>query len=290
MHCPQPQASTAIWAEELLGGPCRFQGRGSALEGSRVWRASSSSGRQAFLKEPSSRRKWEQERLALAEWSPRLPGAMPRLVAALEEPPALLIEALPGLSGDRVLRSPELERAAHRAAGQALGRLHALEVSDTDPMPLSEALPKRLESWLKLAGTTLGADSCSAVREVFGDGSVFEGGRRRPCHRDLEPRNWVVELDESRLLALRLIDFEHARLDTVHADFVKLECGAWRGRPDLRAEFFEGHGGELDSLDEDRLRRLVLLHLVATVVRAGEHGDQAGVNSARELLDDRLET
>ena len=125
MKQPQPKPETVIWAEDLLGGACRFHGRGSAVEGSRVWTASSASGRQAFLKEPSSKRKQEQERRALADWSPRLPGVMPRLLAASDEPLALLIEALPGLPVRRAGRSHEIEVATHRAAGAALGHLQA---------------------------------------------------------------------------------------------------------------------------------------------------------------------
>jgi hypothetical protein len=290
LTAPAPRPESSAWAAEQLGGPCRFHWRGSAVEGSRVWTASSGSGRQAFLKEPSSLRKHEQEARALTEWSPRIPGVMPRLLAAKAEPPALLIEALPGLGGERAMRSFEIELAAHRAAGAALGRLHAIETPDPDPMPLAEALPRRLQQWLVRATRALPAATRASVREAFGDGSAFAGLRRRPCHRDVEPRNWLVELDESRLLALRLVDFEHARPDLVLSDFVKLECGAWEGREELRSEFFEGHGAGLDAQGEDQLRRLVLLHLVATCVRATEDDDVDGARRARESLERRLPT
>lgn len=287
MNAPSPAPETAAWTEELLGGPCRFWWRGSEIEGSRVWTAQVPGGRSAVLKEPASRRKHEQEAHALGRWSPKIPGVLPRLLGERREPDALLIESLPGLTGDRALGSWELQVAAHRAAGAAVGRLHGLSVPDDDPLPLAEALPQRLDTWLRRA-EALSAERREALRAAFGDGSAFEGLTRVPCHRDLEPRNWLVELDENRLRALRLIDLEHARLDCALADLVKLECGAWRGRPELREEFLEGCGGPLSDEDEDRLRRLVLLHLVATLVRATEDDAPERAADALAQLDERL--
>lgn len=278
-----PLPEIAAWTEEVLGGPCRFRACGSEIEGSRVWTVSAAGGAAAVLKEPSSPRKHEQERRALAEWSPRIPGILPLLLAEHREPPALLIEALRGLTGDRALGSWELQVAAHRAAGAAVGRLHALAVTDADPLPLGAALSQRLAAWLERA-RELSPALREELRRRFGDGAAFEGVPRVPCHRDLEPRNWLVELDENRLLRLRLIDFEHARPDCALVDLVKLECGAWRDRPELREEFLEGRGGALSDEDEDRLQRLVLLHLVATRVRAAEDGSrERAVEAARQL-------
>ena len=287
MSAPLPHAETAGWAEDILGGPCRWWWRGSEIEGSRVWTAQAVGGRSALLKEPASRRKHAQEAHALAEWSPTIAGVLPRLLGERRDPDALLIESLPGLPGDRALGSWELEVAAHRAAGAAIGRLHAVAEPDEDPMPLSEALPQRLERWLSRA-EPLSPARREELRSAFGDGSEFSGLARVPCHRDLEPRNWLVELDENRLRALRLIDLEHARLDCALSDFVKLECGAWRGRPELREEFLEGCGGPLSDEDEDRLRRLVLLHLVATLVRATEDDAPDRARDALAQLDERL--
>jgi len=288
MSLPRPHANSSSWSTELLGGPCTFLWRGSAVESSRVWAVSSSSGRQAFLKEPSSRRKLQQEQRALADWSPRLPDLMPGLVGALEQPPALLIEALPGLPGELAMDSCAIALAAHRRAGLALRRLHALSLEDVDPLSLSEALPRRLESWLERSGELLDESRRLRLRERFGDGSAFRGERRVPCHRDLEPRNWLVELEGTTVRALRLVDFEHARLDHALSDFVKLECGDWVDRPQLREALLDGHGGPLDGADEDRLARLVLLHLLATLVQLSEHGDEDGAARARCGLEQRL--
>ncbi len=289
MSLPRPHANSSSWSTELLGGPCTFLWRGSPLEGSRVWAVSSASGRQAFLKEPSSRRKLQQERRALADWAPRLPDLMPGLIGALEQPPALLIEALPGLPGDLAMRSHELALATHRQAGLTLRRLHALSLEDADPLPLSEALPRRLDSWLGRAGDLLEESRRLRLRERFGDGSAFRGERRVPCHRDLEPRNWLVEFEDTTVRALRLVDFEHARLDHALSDFAKLECGDWADRPRLREAFLDGHGGPLDAAGEDRLARLVLLHLLATLVQLSQYGDAEGTARARSQLEQRLE-
>jgi hypothetical protein len=285
---PLPRPETVAWAERRLGGPFLLRPRGSLVERSRVWTLRCADGRQAVLKEPSSRRKHEQELCALTDWAPRLSGLAPRLIDALDEPLALLIEALPGRPGDRALGSAELELAAHRAAGAALGRLHALPVSDPDPLPLAEALPRRLSAWLDRAGGLVDAGTRRRASERFGDGAAFEGQARAACHRDVEPRNWLVVVEESRLRRLSLIDFEHARLDCALVDLVKLASGAWAGRPDLEAEFLEGRGGALGEADRDRLERLAILHDVATLVRAAEHGDSAGRECARDRLDRTL--
>ena len=178
--------------------------------------------------------------------------------------------------------------ATHRQAGLALGRLHSLRLEDLDPLPLSEALPRRLESWLGRAGALLDESRRLRVRERFGDGSAFQGERRVPCHRDLEPRNWLVELEGTTVRGLRLVDFEHPRLDHALSDFVKLECGDWVDRPQLREAFLDGHGTPLDGAGEDRLARLVLLHLLATLVQLSEHGHEDGAARARCSLERKL--
>ena len=66
-----------------------------------------------------------------------------------------------------------------------------------------------------------------------------------PCHRDWQPRNWLVD-DAGEPWA---IDFEHARVGPWFEDVGRLWWREWQGRPDLAEAFFDGYGRRLDGDD-----------------------------------------
>lgn len=232
----------------------------------RVWRLRARDGAEAVLKAPPPGRAFAQERHALSAWAPSVPGA-PRLVACREaEPRALLLELRPGrpvadLAGDG-------HEIHHRAAGAALARLHALPHRDDDPLPLARAWPRRAEGWARRAAGRLPAGEVEAL--LRSAGADLAGAVRVPCHRDVDPDNWLW--DEAA--GLSPIDFEHARADLWLVDVAKLWTGPWARRPGLEPAFWRGYGREPTERERAWLRAAASLHALATLVRAAEGGDE----------------
>ena len=100
-----------------------------------------------------------------------------------------------------------------------------------------------------------------------------------PCHRDYTPRNWLVHDG-----AVRVIDFEWARLDTPPADLARLHLGAWEGRPDLRAAFLDGYGRQLDDTGHAILRGCAALTAVWLILKARETGQPSFEKASRAAL------
>ncbi|MEM7246514.1 MAG: phosphotransferase [Acidobacteriota bacterium] len=256
--------------------------------GGTTWRVSTRGG-VTLLKRCRSRRAFEDERRALSSWGPHLGGRAPNLLAAWAEPtPALLIQLLSGRTADRWSFSAELERDLWRQAGGLLARLHHLSsFEDDDPLPLSDALSARAGATLDRCAELLPSSSRARVVERLSDFSDFAELRRVPCHRDYQPGNWLVRVDDARI-ELSLIDFEWARPDAWLVDLVRLHSHAWRDRPERREAFLEGYGRELDDADLLRLEKLAWLDLVGTLAWAVEHEDAELEQTTRARLDMEL--
>ena len=56
-----------------------------------------------------------------------------------------------------------------------------------------EAIPLRLALWLERGGDRLSFAEGKLARALVGDGAMFEGDRRVPCHRDYQLRNWILD-------------------------------------------------------------------------------------------------
>lgn len=67
-------------------------------------------------------------------------------------------------------------------------------------------------------------------------------------------------------------------------DIVRLACGPWVGRPDLRAAFFEGYGRELTDKVERSLRCLAALDAVSAISWGVPHHDPEIVARGRATL------
>lgn len=100
---------------------------------------------------------------------------------------------------------------AHRAAGRWLRHLHDLQGLPVDPLPLEQAVARRI------------AALCPALPPPWGralgelDLRPLAEQQRVWCHRDLRPRNWLW--DGVRLVVL---DFEHAAPDLGALDFARV--------------------------------------------------------------------
>lgn len=240
-------------------------GRGST----RVFGVGDVDGGAWIVKQYRAMRGFEQERRALAQWFARrthLGGArVPQLRAADADLAALIIERLPG---DSVEALGPGEALAH-AAGRFLAALHELAVADDDPLAVAEALMRRTRAWLRRGA--LEPELARIVAEHGPRPELFAGVHRVPCHRDFAPRNWLWD---GRRLAV--IDFEHARLDVGLGDLAKLHVDSWSRQPGLATAFFCGYGRTLSDLERERLRALIVLHGVASLMWGREHQEPGG--------------
>lgn len=251
---------------------------------SNVWRLELASGRRCVLKQHRRPRKLAQELAAYRLWAASLADT-PSLLAVLEPhggmAGALLLEHLPGQVVTDLDLQPHQHRTLHRRAGAWLRTLHALPCNDTDPLPLATAIVARARAAAERAQGLVDASLIEAVRTRVGDGTLFAGLRRVPCHRDFTPRNWLATPGgEWRAV----IDFEHALPDLWLTDLARLEAEVWPHDETLRTAFLEGYGAALDAADDARLAALVGLHGLATVGWAVAHGDAEFEASGRAVL------
>lgn len=242
---------------------------------SEVWRVDGAF--PLFVKRHRSVRKHRQELRAYRDWLPRHPGRHPELLG--HDDRVLVLQGLPGdlvqdLPPDDA-RLPDL----HRQAGRWLRTLHHLPFTDDDPMPLDEALQRRLAGWRKRAGPHIAPEILERIHRNLAS-LPFGALARVPCHRDFSPRNLLVDGAD-----LGVIDLEHAHPDVFLVDLVKLVAEAWVERPDLERAFYDGYGRGLDADEARLLDVLVALYGVGTVAWAVEHRDPAFEGLGRTMLD-----
>lgn len=213
----------------------------------------------------------DQERRALLDWAPHLPLRCPRVLAV--EPDALLLEHLDGAHPGPGWRE-ELDLA--EALGCGLAALHALPFTDEDPLPLIEALPRRLAGWRSRCGDPLLRRAGGLLPDVLArcaPGTL----RRVPCHRDVHPGNVLLGAP------LALLDWEHAGPDSPWVDLLR----TWEGLrphedPWLRA-LAAGAGLDLE-VGWPTLRALGLVEGAGCLAWGARHGAPEVVARGHRLL------
>lgn len=250
--------------------------------GARVWRVRARSGATAVLKVHGGRAAFQRERKAYLDWAPQLSPRTARLLGVRDAAPtALLLDELPGAPASA--GTDHASARVHRQAGAWLARLHRLGFEDFDATTVEAAYARRADAWLRRARGPLDPTESGRVRARL-DAWLprVRGRRRRPCHRDFGPRNWMVEGD-----ALSgVIDFEHARPDLPEADLARLAAFTWMDRPDLRDAFLAGYragGGPARTAPAD-VDGPMLLEAAGTVAWAARHADTALEAAGRAAL------
>jgi aminoglycoside phosphotransferase len=265
-----PDPGLEAFAARAAGPPVTIADRSWPRDGSRVWELASASGERFYLKQHQSQRFHEREVTAYRLWTPALgTGRAPRLLAADPGLRAVLITALPG----QIARGPHIPEAdepeIHRQAGTLLRRLHSATTATA--VPGTGRVATRAEEHLARAGALLGAEDAELVR--YHAARLLETARRLPAvpaHGDAQPRNFLWDPGSRRLA---LIDFERAEPGPAVRDLVRLEYGAWDGKPFLRDAFLDGYGRALTADEESALRDLAALDAVSAIQWGSANND-----------------
>ncbi|SDZ24215.1 Phosphotransferase enzyme family protein [Micromonospora pattaloongensis] len=217
----------------------------SGHAGTRALRASTGTHGEVIVKAHRSPERHTQEVHAYRTRIPALEDRAPRLLAATDDPPAIVVTAVPGvpLAGRQL--EPEAEQDAYRQAGQLLAALHAAGPARLEPDWIAW-LVERAEYWIHRAEDRITASRRSEIRAHMQALRDLAPLPARPCHLDFMPRNMIYSDDG----VVRLIDFEHSRYDLPARDLVRLATRIWPFRPDLRDSFLEGYG-PLTAIDHE---------------------------------------
>jgi tRNA A-37 threonylcarbamoyl transferase component Bud32 len=228
-----------------------------------VLRARTSHG-EVIVKRYERREKYEREVAAYRHWVPVLGAQAPSLLAAITNPPTIIITALPGRPLNEAALPPAAEQDAHERAGALLATFHTAEA----PAPTTNIpawLAARGEQWLALAVDLLDRRQLAEIRTHLHALADLGPLPTAPCHLDFTPGN-LLRGDDGEV---SLIDFEHARQDLPARDLVRLATRIWPARPDLEAAFLSGYGALTDQ-DRDVIARCSHLdHLTRAVRSAG---------------------
>ncbi|MEU8262603.1 aminoglycoside phosphotransferase family protein [Micromonospora sp. NPDC048999] len=204
--------------------------------GTRALRASTSDHGEVIVKAHRSPERHTQEVHAYRTWIPALGDRAPRLLAATDDPPAIVVTAVPGVPLTQRQLDPETEQDAYRQSGRLLATLHAAGPPRFEP-DWTAWLAERAEYWIHRAGDQITGNRRSEIRAHMQALRDLAPVPARPCHLDFMPRNMIYNEG-----VVRLIDFEHSRYDLPARDLVRLATRIWPHRPDLRDSFLDGYG------------------------------------------------
>lgn len=271
------------WVEARLGIRVSLRPAGHPDGEARVWRVEDRDDHPiAYLKQHRVPDKHRREQAILERLREPPAAPVPEVIASDAEGLVLLLRACPGVPATELSLPPDDERSLHEQAGRFRRRLDAVPMAEDDPVPLADALARRMESWLARARPSLPPRVRQRVEEAF-DPAPFEGEARRWCHRDLGPHNWIVE-PTPHGPRLSVIDFGQARPDAWLVDVVKLWDDAWIHDPALADAFWSGYGREPSAREQAQLRQLALLHGLATATWGDRHGHWSFSRRGRLVL------
>ncbi|MGI5152338.1 phosphotransferase enzyme family protein [Plantactinospora sp. CA-294935] len=229
--------------------------------GTQVLRASTAEYGEVIVKPHRSQERHTQEVHAYRTCVLALGDRAPRLLAATNNPPTIVITAVPGVPLDQPELIPEAEQGAYRQAGQLLRALHAAGPPRLKP-DWTAWLADRAEYWIHQAGDRIAPSYRAEVRTHMRALQDLAPLPALPCHLDFMPRNMIYGDDG----IVRLIDFEHSRYDLPARDLVRLATRVWPLRPDLRDTFLDEYG-QLSGADDEVLEHCARLDALTSCAR-----------------------
>lgn len=176
------------------------------------------------------------------------------------------IAVLTYLPGALAYRTPAAtDPAVHRRAGELLRLFHGQE-RRSGGREAEQKITRRTRDWLD-AEHRIPADIEVRLREALdaldpGDPPLV------PTHGDWQPRNWLVDGDE-----VRVIDFGRFAFRSAASDLARLSAQEWRENPACEEAFLDGYGGDPRHPEQWRLVRL--REAIGTAVWAFQVGDAA---------------
>ncbi|MFF1675881.1 aminoglycoside phosphotransferase family protein [Streptomyces sp. NPDC058256] len=277
MSTPKPLPSLlSEWAEEVVGPVQAVRDVSHDRPNSRVWQLTCGTDR-VFLKVAPTPTFYVRETRAYREAAPALEtGRVPRLLETHAQQQSLLMTQVPGRNVQTLALTPAQQRAVHRQAGRWLRRFHG-SPGDLTPTDHADAVSevaravRGAEAHLESAGDLIGKEEQEIVRqhatELAGLGPLSGGY----AHGDFQERNWLLDTEAG---TLAVVDLERARPHAAVVDFVRLACGPWVGRSDLREAFCDGYGRTLTSIEETALRCLTALDAASAISWGVPHHDR----------------
>jgi Ser/Thr protein kinase RdoA (MazF antagonist) len=283
-----PTATLLTICRRLVDPGARPIALHSGHNGTAVLRAATSAGH-VIVKCHRGRDRHHQEIHAYQHWTLALGAKAPRLIAISEEPPGIVVTALPGQPLAEAELNIQHEVDAHRQAGEILRVLHNAAAPSNEPH-MTAWLAERGECWLTLAKDLLNAQRRTEIRAHLRDLAALGPLPAVPCHLDFTPRNLMCTMIEegrnvlghqieatapSPIVTVAAIDFEHARFDLAARDLVRFATRVWPNRPDLEAAFVGGYG-DLTDLDRQVIEHCSHLDALTGVVRRSHRSAGAG--------------
>lgn len=276
----------AAFARRTLGRDLEFQFAGWPHAESRIWRARRASGDAFYVKEHAKPYLFARHLFACREWAPRLPVNVPALVAVSDESvKTLIFSEVPGevMEGLELPHSIELD--VYRQAGAAARALHSLPHDAPSSFDAAADFQASFEKYCSLADGLLAPATIEwALGRAKDAAALFRGLSLVPCHRDLSPRNWLVDVRDGRPF-FSLIDFERARPDLALFEFQRMWPDHFRHEPERQAAFFDGYGLPLSDRETTIMNLLVLRTSIATVWWARQNEDSEFERTARSRIE-----
>lgn len=187
-------------------------------------------------------------------------GTTPRLVQADIEHKLLVLTYLDGVLVEG--HEAEWHATTYEQAGRWIARLH--RGGSREDRTYWERLQERAVQLLD-GEHAIEPEVESAIRTIL-DGIEVEPAQLVPTHGDWQPRNWLVNGDE-----IKVIDLGRADWRPAISDLVRLFAQQFREQPALANSFFDGYAG--DPREPAAWRFTRLYEGIATACWARRVGD-----------------
>lgn len=167
------------------------------------------------------------------------------------------------LPGELACRTPAAtDPEVHRRAGELLRVFH--DQASRASEGVDAAATRRALEWLD-TDHRIAPDVEARLRAALVELPPVEAPLV-PTHGDWQPRNWLVDGDE-----VRVIDFGRFAFRPAATDLARLAAQEWRADPECEAAFFEGYG--VDPRHPDHWLLMRIREAIGTAAWARQVGD-----------------